>query len=80
MKSQTVQIEQAIEGLDHRAKLRLIEVLARALRQDQTVPTSNQRRTQLDGLLRDLDALLSEIANGGFSNRDHHTLLYGRWL
>ncbi|MBV5274515.1 MAG: hypothetical protein JZU52_13020 [Lamprocystis purpurea] len=78
MQPQTAEIERAIKGLDRRDKLRLIEVLAHALQRDETVPPPAERKTQLDVLLQELDALPSESADDGFSNRDHDALLYGR--
>jgi hypothetical protein len=63
MQPQTAEIERAIKGLDRRDKLRLIEVLAHALQRDETVPPPAERKTQLDVLLQELDALPSESAD-----------------
>jgi hypothetical protein len=78
MQPQTAAIERAIKGLDRRDKLHLIEVPAHALQRDETVPPPAERKAQLDVLLLELDALPSESAVDGFSNRDHDVLLYGR--
>ncbi|AUB80427.1 hypothetical protein [Candidatus Thiodictyon syntrophicum] len=78
MQPQTAEIERVIDGLDRREKLYLIEVLTRGLQRDRSAATTAERKAQLDGLLQELDALPSEGADDGLSNRDHDALLYGR--
>ena len=77
MSVQTREIEQAIEHLDRRAKLHLIEVLARSLQRGAEPPGVTGRQANLDRLREELEGLPVCNPSDGHSNRDHDALIYG---
>ncbi|WP_156427691.1 hypothetical protein [Thiohalocapsa sp. ML1] len=73
------EIEDAVRRLPTAERVRLIEVIARSLRDPEPEPSQkvNPNRTALEHLLDEMASLPSRSPVDGFSNRDHDRVLYG---
>ena len=70
-------IEQTLERLTPGEKLSLIERLARSLRAEASIQSSEQRHQALNRFRQELATLPVVNPSDGFSNREHDNLLYG---
>jgi hypothetical protein len=70
-------IEDTLNQLTVREKLKLIERLARSLRAQPPPRSLDPRRAALNQLRKELAALPVANPRDGFSGRDHDQLLYG---
>jgi hypothetical protein len=75
MDADITEIEAAVRRLPAAERVRLIEVIARSLRESQPEPCSD--KAALEDLLDEMSELPSQSPRDGFSNRDHDRLLYG---
>jgi hypothetical protein len=75
MDADITEIEDAVRRLPASEQVRLIEVIARSLREraGRSVPD----KSALERFLDDMSRLPSASPNDGFSNRDHDRALYG---
>lgn len=79
MDADITEIEDAVRRLPKGERVRLIEVIARSLRDPelQRAPELTPNRATLERLLDEVDNLPSRSPADGFSNRDHDCVLYG---
>jgi len=69
------EIEAAVCRLPAAERVRLIEVIARSLRESGPEPSPD--KAALEHLLDEMSDLPSQSPLDGFSNRDHDRVLYG---
>jgi hypothetical protein len=83
MDADITEIEDAVRRLPKAERVRLIEVIARSLRDPELEqapepgPERTPNRAALERLLDEMDNLPSRSPADGFSNRDHDRVLYG---
>jgi hypothetical protein len=75
MDADITEIEAAVRRLPAAERVRLIEVIARSLRESEAEPRPD--KAALEDLLDEMSELPSQSPLDGFSNRDHDRLLYG---
>jgi hypothetical protein len=75
MDADITEIEDAVRRLPVSEQVRLIEVIARSLREHER--RSTRDKTALGHFLDEMSSLPSSPPSDGFSNRDHDRALYG---
>ncbi|WP_058556145.1 hypothetical protein [Thiohalocapsa sp. ML1] len=80
MDADITEIEDAVRRLPKAERVRLIEVIARSLRDpelERAPELTTPNRTAVERLLDEMDNLPSRSPADGFSNREHDRVLYG---